>query len=294
MDLSDLLQSWLLALKADGRADNTLTLYRQGVEAYLSWCDSEGLPQVLDRTQVRTWTSALQDGGAEPATVAARQSAVRRYSKWLWQEDEQETDPLAGMRPPKQAEKLVNPLTEDELKRLLKVCAGKTFEDRRDEAVIRVLANSGMRPGECAALWVSDVDLLSGLVVIRKSKTGKGRVAHIGPKTCAAVDRYLRMRRAHKQADGPMLWLGTRGRGFSYAALWSMVKDRAAQAEIEGLNPHRFRHTAATRWLMAGGSEGGAVTAMGWSSRRMLDRYTSATRSQRAADEARQLNLGDL
>lgn len=294
MDLRELLLSWLLALRADGRADNTLTLYRQGVEAYLSWCDREGVETPLDRGQVRTWTAALMDGGAEPATVAARQSAVRRFSKWLYQEGETDTDPLAGMRPPKQPEKLVNPLTEDELRRLLKACAGKTFEDKRDAAIIRLLAETGLRPGEAAALWVSDVDLMAGMVIVRKSKTGKGRVAGLGPQGCSAVDRYLRMRRTHKLADGPMLWLGTRGRGFSYAALWAMVKVRAEQAGIEGLNPHRFRHTAATRWLAAGGSEGGAVAAMGWSSRRMLDRYVAATRSQRAIEEARTLNLGDL
>jgi integrase/recombinase XerD len=32
----------------------------------------------------------------------------------------------------------------------------------------------------------------------------------------------------------------------------------------------------------------------GWRSREMLDRYTRATASERAADEARSLGLGDL
>ena len=294
MDLRDLVESWMLALKAEHRADNTLKLYRTGVEQYIDWCTAQGLPPMLERNQVRAWIAGLLDAGAEPATAAARQSAVKRLSRWLLVEGEHDIDPLDGLKPPTQAEKLVQPLTEDELKRLLKACDGKAFEDRRDTAIVRVMLDSGCRPGEVAALLVEDVDLGAGLVTVRKSKTGKGRVVHIGPQTCAAVDRWLRVRRAHKLAAGPLLWLGTRGREFRYAAMWLALKGRAEAAGIERFHPHLFRHTAATRWLAAGGSEGGAQASMGWSSRKMLDRYVAATASQRAAEEARGLNLGEL
>ena len=49
-----------------------------------------------------------------------------------------------------------------------------------------------------------------------------------------------------------------------------------------------------TRWLAAGGSEQGLMTQAGWADRKMLDRYTRATASERAMDEARGLGLGDL
>ena len=55
-----------------------------------------------------------------------------------------------------------------------------------------------------------------------------------------------------------------------------------------------MRHTAATRWLPAGGSEGGLMAVAGWSTRDMIDRYTAATASERAATEARGLGLGEL
>jgi len=55
-----------------------------------------------------------------------------------------------------------------------------------------------------------------------------------------------------------------------------------------------LRHTAASRWPAAGGSEGGLMAVAGWTRRDMIDRYTAATARERAADEARSLNLGDL
>lgn len=48
-----------------------------------------------------------------------------------------------------------------------------------------------------------------------------------------------------------------------------------------------LRHTAASRWLAAGGSEGGLMAIAGWRRPDMLDRYAAATRASRAIEEAR-------
>jgi hypothetical protein len=55
-----------------------------------------------------------------------------------------------------------------------------------------------------------------------------------------------------------------------------------------------MRHTAAHRWLAAGGSEGGLMAVAGWTRPDMLMRYTKAQAASRAAAEARTLNLGEL
>ncbi|WP_244269107.1 tyrosine-type recombinase/integrase [Mycobacterium parascrofulaceum] len=69
---------------------------------------------------------------------------------------------------------------------------------------------------------------------------------------------------------------------------------RTELAGIEGFHPHLMRHTAASRWLAADGSEGGLMAVAGWSTRDMIDRYTRGTAADRAAAEARNLNLGEL
>jgi integrase len=63
---------------------------------------------------------------------------------------------------------------------------------------------------------------------------------------------------------------------------------------VTGFHPHLLRHTAAHRWLAAGGSEGGLVAVAGWTRADMLTRYTKARASDRAADEARRLDLGNI
>jgi len=111
-------------------------------------------------------------------------------------------------------------------------------------------------------------------------------VVPFGPQTSRALDRYLRARRGHRLAGTPALWLGDRGKAFSYDALHKTLGERARTAGIEGFRPHRLRHTAAHRWLAAGGSEGGLMAVAGWTRPDMLLRYTRAQASARAAAEA--------
>ncbi|OBF23024.1 integrase [Mycobacterium kubicae] len=236
----------------------------------------------------------MLDGGAEPATARARQLGVRRFSAWLEEEGEIEADPLLGLKSPKLDAKVTESLTEAELRRLIKACGGKEFRDRRDEAIVRLMAETGMRAGEVTGLTIADVDLNRGLITVRRGKGGKGRVTPFGDQTARAIDRYLRARRTHRLADTDALWLGDRGKSLEYYGLHAALKYRAQLAGLTGFHPHLLRHTAASRWLAAGGSEGGLMAVAGWSTRDMIDRYTRATAAERAAAEARGLGLGDL
>ncbi|OBK39853.1 hypothetical protein A5658_02960 [Mycobacterium sp. 1245111.1] len=243
---------------------------------------------------MQAFTAALLAAGAEPHTARTRQQALRRYSAWLLSEDEIEHNELLGMKQPQLDEKITEPLDDNEIKRLLKACEGKTLRDRRDEAIVRLMCETGARAGEVAAMLVDDVDVKRGTAVITRGKGGYGRIVPFGPQTGLAIDRYQRMRRTHRLADTKALWLGDRGTTFSYGAMQRSLAYRAQLAGIPRFHPHIMRHTAASRWLAAGGSEGGLMAVAGWRSREMLDRYVRATASSRTADEARGLNLGDL
>jgi integrase len=86
---------------------------------------------------------------------------------------------------------------EDALRRLLAVCAGKSFEARRDTAMITFLIDTGARRGEIADLRVADLDFDLDIALV----LGKGRrerALPFGRTTAVALDRYLRVRARHK------------------------------------------------------------------------------------------------
>ncbi|MGP4114159.1 tyrosine-type recombinase/integrase [Streptomyces sp. 4N509B] len=289
-----LLDSWLLHLAAERKSAQTLKTYGDGVRAFLRWCDQNDIHPDLDRPTVNSFVSALLDAGAEPATARSRQLAVRRYSAWLAEEGEIDADQLIRLKPPKLDHKITPELTDDELKLLIKACSGKDLRDRRDEAIVRFMTETGARAGEVVAMRVNDMDLKDGAAILHKTKNARARRVPFGPQTGRAIDRYLRLRRAHRLADTDALWLGDRGKGFTYYGLHSALAYRAEFAGIKNFHPHVLRHTAAARWLAAGGSEGGLMAVAGWTRRDMLDRYTRASSERRAAEEARRLGLGDL
>lgn len=294
VDLAELLASWELSLRAERKSAQTVKSYGDGVRRFLVWCEATGAPPVLARRRVQAFVADLLDQGAEPATAQARLLALRRFSRWLAEEEEIVVDELATIKSVKLDAKVVEPLDADQLRALVKACEGRDFRDRRDEAIVRLMLETGTRAGEIVSIELADVDLKAMTAVVRRGKGGKGRVVPYGPHTARALDRYLRARRSHTLVASPALWLGERGKAFSYDALHKTLGMRAAMAGILDFRPHRLRHTAAHRWLAAGGSEGGLMAVAGWTRPDMLLRYTKARAAARAADEARTLNLGDL
>lgn len=291
----DMRESWTRTLRAERKSSATVKSYSEGLTKYVRWCEENDTPAELNKATVQTFVADLLDHGQTPKTVTARLLAVRRFSAWLAEEGEQPSDPLVGLKQPKLDRKVVDALTDEQLQALLKACQGKGFTDKRDEAIVRLMAETGLRASELTGLRISDVDLNRGLAVIQRGKGGKGRVVPFGPQTTQALDRYIRARRPHRLADTGQLFLGADNwRPFAYAGLRYALVRRATKAGIQDFRPHKMRHTCATRWLRRGGSEGGLMAVAGWSSRAMMDRYTAASASERAAEEARGLGLGDL
>ncbi|MFB1297341.1 tyrosine-type recombinase/integrase [Mycobacterium sp. pW049] len=293
-ELRPLLDSWELSLRAVNKSPTTITSYKRGVRLFIEWCERTEHRAELTRPLVQTYIAELIEEGKEANTVRLRLAALRAFARWLVEEAELSDDPLVGIKQPKIPTKVVEALTDDQLRDLIAACKGKGLRDRRDEAIVRLMAETGIRSNELIALAVSDLDLQRGLVTIRRGKGAKGRIAPFGPQTAAALDRYLRMRRSHKLADTDALWVGVGGKSFAYFGLNDTLRDRATRAGIGGFHLHLLRHTFATRWLRSNGSEGGLMAVAGWSSRSMVDRYTGASASERAAVEARGLGLGDL
>lgn len=297
LDLAALLPSWEIYLRAQRKSANTVSVYASGVRRFLARCQEGGIAPRLDGVTVAAHIAELLERGAEANTAVVRQLALRRFAAWLVEEGELDANPLAGLRPVMVDRKVVSVvpvLTDKQLHELIAACHGKSLRDRRDEALVRLLAETGLRAGEAVALEVSDVDLTLGPLLVVRGKGGKGRLVPFGPQTASALDRYLRARRQHPLADTSALWLGDRGRRFTYNALYRTLVRRAELLGLRGFHPQVLRHTAAHRWRAAGGSEGGLMAVAGWSGRDLLDRNTSATASERAAAEAKRLNLGDL
>jgi site-specific recombinase XerD len=144
------------ALKAEGKAEQTLKTYSEGARRFHDWSLANNLPTdlgLIEKQQIERFVIRLREEcDAKPATVRVRFAALRRFFNWGVEEDEIKQSPMARMHGPKVDDPEEMPLSEDDLRKLFDACHGGSFEARRDTAMIRLMFDSGLRRATSSTL----------------------------------------------------------------------------------------------------------------------------------------------
>jgi site-specific recombinase XerD len=291
--LADLAASFRRDLRAEGKSERTALVYGQAITGFIRWLTAKGRPADLDqltRGAIREFMADQADHVA-PNTAVTRWKGLNRFCGWLVAEGELNTNPMAGTNPPTAPPKPVPLLSDDQLTAIIRACAGTRWYDRRDEAVIRLLLDTGIRVSELTGLRVSDVDLDAEMALVL-GKGSKLRPVYFGARSARALDRWLRERRRHRWRHLDALFLGERGQ-LTPDGVREIVRVRSEAAGVPNVHPHRFRHTWAHDFLLNSGQERDLKRLAGWTSDTMLERYGASAADLRAREAAKRLRRGD-
>lgn len=162
------------------------------------------------------------------------------------------TEPFKKINAERKIEKkLPNYLSLDEAKKLVSVYANSEKENEiRDNAILHLFLNSGLRLSELKNLNIDDINLTQGTFLIL-GKGNKERTGYINAATREALEKYLEIRKFledNSKIHTRALFVSKYGLRLSVSAIKKIVKRAYAKADIKDdiYAVHTLRHTCAT------------------------------------------------
>jgi integrase/recombinase XerD len=256
-----------------GHPDKTATAYRRDLEAWVKWCARLGIhPLAAERHHVDAWVRHLTTTPqprtgrpAAPATVARKLSAVRAFYTYLTERRVIQGSPAAGVKGPRlRREPRGRAITDAQVRRLLETATARGHET---EAMVCLLVLNGLRVSEvCAA----DIEHLrrepgGGHSLVVRGKGGKEVEVALNERTERAVLQTIGARTQgpiFRRQDGRRLRSGAAAPRVPYnrQAVYRLLGELALQAgligdddgQIDGISPHKLRHTFVTMLLDRG------------------------------------------
>ena len=215
------------------------------------------------------------EGGLAPTTIHGYVRALRSFSSWLSNEGHTDENIFVGIKPPKLPQTLINPLSEDEIRKLLLAVQRDTLEGTRNYAILLMFLDAGVRLSELINLKLGDVDFGVGQFKVF-GKGAKERLVPLGQTAKKALIRYVE--RARPDPVNPTeqrVFLTVSGLPISKDSVAKVIQRLAKRTGISRLHPHLFRHTFAVRYLINGGDVFTLQKILGHSSLDMTRKYVT-------------------
>jgi site-specific recombinase XerD len=255
---------FLAAKAAEGASPRTIEWYRMILVRLVRAIGHERTVDGLDPAELRAWLVELRTTLA-PVSVAGYVRTLRVLGNWLAAEGLAEAAALRGLRRPRVPHKVIEPVADDVLRRLLAVCS------IRDRAIVLLMLDTGLRVSEVAGLRLGDLRADGTLKV--RGKGSHERIVPAGSTARQAIVRYLGQRGPGRPDEA--VFLGRKGE-ISARGLLHMLRRLKSRVGVTGrLSPHSLRHTFARSYLVNGGDVFSLQRILGHTSLDMVKRYVA-------------------
>ena len=235
---------------------------------FVSYLEARGT-STITITDALAW--AVLPAGASPAWQAIRLSAVRGFAAYLHGTDPSVQVPPAGLI--RRGNDRATPYlySDAEISAIIAAAAElrPRFRAATYQALVSLLAVSGIRIGEALALDRGDLDAGQGVLIVRDAKFGKTRLIPLHTSTTAALTRYAALRdEHHPRPASPALFLSTAGTRLLHSNIGLTFTKLTAQAGLTRRSAacrpriHDVRHSFAVATVLGWYRDGADVAAM--------------------------------
>ena len=294
-EMASLLDSWLLDLDIRQCSPLTLSSRKERVGRLVWFLPHKGYKE-CGPAEVKAFFSYLNHSHTEPGgrwgnptqtkplssgRVKSYFSSLRAFFNWCVREEHCAVSPLDKIPAPIDRPDQIQPFTVEQID-LLFTAAKKSHNPKRNEAILSLLLDTGVRASELCALTVADLDLSSAKVTVREGKGGKSRQVPFSQETRRTLYNYLR--ECGGVARDPLFASdrGTRaGKALTGHSLMQLIRRLADSVGATGArySPHTFRHTFAIMFLRNGGNPFTLQTMLGHGDMQMTRRYAAISQA---------------
>lgn len=296
--LSQAIEGFTLAKQAEHLSHHTLLDYQNSFRKLQAHLPGDPYLDAITKNQVQQLLADLGERPQPRPGIAYREAKplskkmilnihTGLSSLWTWALREGYANrhiirEIPRARPEVRA---INPFTEDDAHALLAVCARTKSYTRpgkrkcanarptghRDEAILLLLFDTGMRATELATLTIGQTDLKNQRVRVF-GKGARERMLPISSRTSKALWKYITAGRQTADLSDP-LFVTRSGQPYTSQALLLLTRSLGQRAGVPNCHPHRFRHTFAITYLRNGGDPYTLQALLGHSTMDMVRRY---------------------
>jgi site-specific recombinase XerD len=252
----------------------------QNAHTICAWLLDEHGADVVGPDPFKAALVEFRGRGVKPSTLSFYYRTLAKFAKFC--NDAGYTDPIKIPALPEPAPAVAH-LTPPQVSVVLASFNLGKFNGLRNNAIIRLLFDSGIRRGEL--LGINEDDVLWGRNMIKiHRKGGRDGFAHM----CAATKRHLwnYEKQARPRRNGAGLFISNGGKRLTPNGL-RMVFKRLPQFDGVKLTPHTLRHSFAVNALLAGMDQISLSHILGHTSLDMTRRYVQLAPGERQNQHAK-------
>ncbi|MFJ7508887.1 tyrosine-type recombinase/integrase [Peribacillus simplex] len=205
-------------------------------------------------------------------TINTRLRALRSFYNFLYKNKHLETNPMKNIKLLRDRQKTIETLDNKEIELLIKtIRKQKTFVGFRDEVILLVFLDTGVRLSELIGIEVEDVR--DNHIIIRKTKNLFERTVYLSETTQEQLKRYIKIRGT---VGTQKLFINRDDNDLNPHSIQTRFAKYRKEANIsKRVGPHTFRHTMAKRMIVAGIDAFSLMTLLGHQDMSITKRYVN-------------------
>lgn len=234
---SDLLEKFVSAKRVEGCSVKTLKFYTSTLEKTFKKIDKD--VREISTEELRTYLDDYaQNGKVSKVTIDNMRRILSSFFNWLEEESYIMKSPVKRIHRVRTGKTIKTTFSDEMLEQMRDACKNK-----RDIAIIDLLASSGIRVGELVHLNIDDINFENRECIVF-GKGSKERRAYFDARTKLHLEKYLEER----TDDNPALFISLNKpeKRLQIPGIEIMVRKLGRSLNINKVHPHKFRRTLAT------------------------------------------------